>query len=276
MAYLQPSFPNGDPAADYSSDPFINGFALNIVSDTTFTLSAGTARAYASSEVIFFPANSANEPGLTTVNISTVGKLGCYPHSLASLGLTAETSFGIYILGDSSGKNSPTYVVATGDHFLVPGYNIWRRIGAVLIANSTLFLIPMSQTGLGNERTYVLRSPIAGAAYGPTNFFEAPLSIGSGFCNPFFNEEGLFIRELTSANLTDYGSISTFNSVTFGVKPPFSIVSPATGSPLRDEVWVQTGRIASGSVVYITVSGAGAIMAVGITGFKEYMGLQAI
>lgn len=256
--------------ADYSSDPFIYGFELNITGNTTFLIRPGIARAYSSNFSI--TSNKAQ-----FLDISTVGPLGCYPWALDVLNLSDRTSFNVYVIAASSGVTTlpVTFVVATGDNFLLPGYDTWRKIGTVHIDNSPLVLFPMTQSGSGNSREYIFRDPIPGSAYGPTTFFPLPLSIGAGPCNPFFTDEGLFIRELHATNIGDYGSISTLNTINAGGKPIFTLVAPGFNSVFRDEIWIQTALVASGSIVYITVSGAVQFL-VSVAGWREYMGLQAI
>lgn len=275
MAHIQPSFPGGNPYPDLSSEPIIYGFELVVTGSTTFTLTPGLARAFTSSDIISYPGNEAGFSGLITIDISKVGALGCYPNSLSVL--TDSTSLSVYILGDSTGKNSPTFVVATGNLFLLPGYNIWRKIGTVYVNSSINSLYEFTQTGTGIERQYILIEPFPGNNFTTGNFHPFTVNTGGFPCNPNFAEEALFARAIIPASVTDYVSITSFDH--FGplnLKPPFTLISPVAGNELRDQVWVPLTNIGDNIGVYMTVAGAGNVMATAFLGWTENMGLKAI
>lgn len=167
----------------YQAVPFVSGLRMTNTGNTTFTVSPGACRALCNPNIIQFPAFSASTSGNITVDVSTVGVNGCYPNSIASLGLSHNTVYGVYLCANSSGtlpspttpsvsSVNPVVIVATGNNFLPAGYDLFRRIGVVQIAHSTSFLIPMTQSGHNNERVYTLQDPFvalsAGAATAQT------------------------------------------------------------------------------------------------------------
>lgn len=154
----------------FQAVPFVSGFRMINTGSSTFTVGPGACRALCNPNVIQFPSFSASMSGNITVDVSTVGANGCFPNSIASLGLSKNTVYGVYVCANSSGTLAssstpsvsavnPVIVVATGNNFLPAGYDLFRRIGFVQIAHATGFLIPMSQSGHNNERVYTLQDP---------------------------------------------------------------------------------------------------------------------
>lgn len=274
--YFQPNaIKNVSLVPDYSQDPFLSGFHLTITGSNTLTLSAGSARSYNSDFVISYnPFLSSSLPRELSLDISTTGVLGCYPTPIENYLFSDDTTFNVYVLGDSSGVNSPTAVVATGNNFLPNGYDKWRKVGSVYVDSVTRLLIGFVQSGNGVDRTYLFNTNIPGASYGPTSFFILPLSNGAGPCNPFFTTDVILWRRLTSANVTDFGAVT---SIDLG-NSPTQIISPSVGNVLSDQTMIPVGLANFGSqnLVYVTVSGAGALMNVSVLGWKESMGLGAI
>lgn len=176
----------------FESAPFVSGFELAVTGNTTLTVQPGMARALTSSQVIAYPSYSASVPGTVTVDISTVGENGCYPNSIASLGLTYNTLFPLYACFDSSGTainssnksvNGPgfCFVVATGNNFLPAGFDSFRRIGWVPVAQSTGYVLPFAQAGNGNEREYLYQDPVTLLSAGnATTATEIKLSYQTG------------------------------------------------------------------------------------------------
>ena len=155
----------------YESAPFVSGFEMAVTGATTLTVQPGMCRALTSSQVIAYPSFSASVPGVITVDVSTVGPNGCYPVSLASLGLGLFTQFPVYACFDTAGTSrnpansavsGPGFcvVVATANNFLPAGYDAFRRIGWAYVDDDTLNLIPMIQDGHGDLRTYILQDGI--------------------------------------------------------------------------------------------------------------------
>jgi hypothetical protein len=280
--YIQPkitrinNIPVPSVVPDYSVAASITGYQLVITGNTTFTLSSGAARAYTCAAFITYPTFQVGLPALLEVDISTVGALGCYPISIADANLTDLTSIGVYVISDDSGLTPVTAVIATADNFLLPGYNLWRRVGTVFIDDATGFIVKTTQSGQGNDRQYVMQDRLPGGIYGPTVLFAIPLSIGAGPCNPNFSTEILLQRTLTPNAITDKGYISPTAAGTTA-SLPYALQSPAAGggAVIIDEISCPVSLINTGSIVYVTVVGAGSTMQVNVIGWKEYLGLQA-
>lgn len=277
MAFIQPTSAGAGFAtqADWSSNPFVTGFQLTQTGTRTFTISPGAARAYASSAIISFPTVNLTSPPLLSLNLLDVGALGCYPWSLDQLGLSERTSLGVYILGDSKGVNLPTAVVATGDDFVLPGYDLWRRIGSIYV-NTDLTMRKFVQSGSGTDRSYVYIDNLGIAEYGPTVNFPIPLN-NSGGINPYFVSKVLLTRTLTANNFADFGATTPNNSGAFPDIFPYKIQSPAVGGgKLTDSVWVEVSKIGNEAYVYLTLQGAECFISVEVNGWCESLGLQAI
>lgn len=172
MAYFQPkqSSLNSTDFPDYSSSDFVTGLKMTHTSNTTFTISSGAAKAYNSNFIIAMPASNPETAFSVTVNTDMLGAFGCYPHLPAIAAPTHNTSFGVYILGNTKGTTngsrvssntiSPTVIVATGDNFLLPGYDTYRRIGTVWFTAGTNHLIYTNVTGCNNTRNYSLNNAV--------------------------------------------------------------------------------------------------------------------
>jgi hypothetical protein len=278
MSYYQAQFTNGTLSAPYyGSEPFISGFELELTGDRTFTLSPGSARAFTSDFVISYdPYTVPNLPPKLTVDLNTTGALGCYPTPLANLNITDWTSYGVYLLGDTSNTNPPTVIVATGNNFMLPGYQVWRRVGTIYIAHNTLNLLKLTQAGAGNTRTYNLTDEFGSANYGPASFFLVPLSTGRAPCNPSITTHATFSRGLIAGSTDSYGAISTTDDP-ISVRLPFTMRSTVPFIQLRDQVTVPVSLDENGnSAVYVTVSGVDTSFNVAFIGWTEDLQLQAI
>lgn len=277
--YIQPTALQNQPLVpDYSSNPFVSGYELHITGNSTFTLNPGAARAYNSSFVITY--NPFLTPGLPqklNLDLTKVGPLGCFPYPINNVSLLDFTSLNVYAIASTSGNENiaTSAVVATGDNFLPPGYDAWRKVGTVYVDDGTRFLDRMLQLGSENERTYLLDNFLPSSSYGPTSFFPLPLSTGRSPCNPKFTTEVLIQTVYTANALGDFAALSPKNS---GIALPFYIKSPAAGGgQLIDEITVPVNIDANGnSIIYVSVSGAGSSLIPRITGWIETMGLQAI
>jgi hypothetical protein len=177
MATFIPAPTQFSTVPSFQAPPFVSGFRIIVTGNTTFTVAPGVCRALTSPSLIQFPSFAAGIPATITVDVSTVGANGCYPNSIASLGLSHNTVYGVYICSVSSGTlassstpavttGAPIVVVATGNNFLPAGYDTFRRIGLVQIAHSTSYLIPMTQSGHMNERVYTLQDPFVALSAG--------------------------------------------------------------------------------------------------------------
>lgn len=274
---------------NYGSDAFIHGFELKIPNSTSvwlsggtkFTLDPGAARAFASNFVISYnPYSGPGLPQVMTVDLNNVGSLGCYPLPFSFLqSINPAEAFAVYVLGDSSGKKQTTAIVATGNNFLLPGYDTWRRIATILINGSSRELVQVTQSGTGTEREYVALQFLTGAGYGPTSFIEIPLS--SGFYpwrSPMVTD--VFYRmQLTSSDPSDYAAISPYNYADSTTRLPFTIQSPVGSNMLTQEAWIPVGKDANGrNIQYVVVSGSESSPFFGAQqcGWRESMGLQLV
>lgn len=153
----------------FQSAPFVSGYHMGVTGNFTFTLGAGAARALTNDFIVQYPSFSPTLPSNITVDVSTVGLNGCYPVSIASLGLANNQLFPVYVVTDTSGTyasgsttaNGPYAIVATGNNFLPPQMNSFVRVGWVWIDQSNGHILPMLQAGHGSEREYLLNAPIA-------------------------------------------------------------------------------------------------------------------
>lgn len=233
MAVLIPS-PNFSTIPSLQSNPFVTGFNITITGSTTFTVSPGSARALTSGYIIAYPAGTPNMPANIAVDVSTVGAGGCYPHSIASLALANDTLMGVYVVANSSGTTggslnpniAASVIVATGDNFLPSNYDSFCRIGFVYIDSGTGNLIWMSQSGNGNERTYILNAgPAAVSAGNATTSTSLDLTSGDGVVPPGAgtlvylgltlngNAAGAYVRLFPTGNLTGNGSAGAITPV---------------------------------------------------------------
>lgn len=280
MPYFQPVFTNGiNSAPDYSSDPFVNGYPIQIASTgaTTFTIGPGAARAYTTDFAIIFNGIQPAEPPLLTLDITTVGLLGCFPYAIVpGTAVTGRTTYNVYVLGDTTGVNATTAIVGTGNNFLPKGYDVWRKIGSVFVETSNTTLMNYTQAGTGIERTYVLQESSPGDVINfASNFNVFNCGHNGRPCNPFFTTEVCVSRSITAGSAGNWMAISPTN-MSAGGRPIFTLASPAAGAELRDEVWCPVTIVAPNNVVYVSVNGAGTTTTTGVLGWKEYMGLNAV
>jgi hypothetical protein len=285
--HVQPTFISGvSLVPDYSSNPFISGYEMVIKNPgsvwqqggTIVSLKPGSARAFNSQFIITFNPYLISSPSPTLdIDITKLGALGCYPRPLSDfvLGLQINT-FNVYVLGDSSGINPTTAIICTGNNFLLPGYDKWRKVATAIINGSFNQLYQITQTGSGIERDYVSLQFFSGSGYGPTTFFPIPYGNGS---SPFYTHI-LMRRSFAAASVTDFAAVSQYNFGTID-KLSYIIQSPATSGDssavLQDEVWIPFGKDENGSnVLYLTVFGAGSSLGIFNCGWREYNGLQAL
>lgn len=180
----------------FGSAPFVNGFSLAVTGNTTLTVGPGTCRALCNDNIIQFPNFTAGYSGPAIVDISTVGANGCFPVSIASLGLSYNTLFPLYAIKSSSGtglgaantnaggtttNTFSAFVVATGNNFLPAGYDTYQRIGWVPVAEATGYVLPFVQSGQGSEKEYLYQDPVTLLSAGnATTATEVKLSYQAG------------------------------------------------------------------------------------------------
>lgn len=284
MSFIQPINVLGASCVpDYSSDPFISGYELNITGNTTFTLSPGAARCFNSPFVITYnPFLTPGLPALLSCDISTTGPGGCYPYPIANVDIVNWTNMGIYVIGNTTGTVDvyTSVVVATGDNFLPPSYNVWRRVGSVYVDNGTRYLLPFTQTGNDNNRTYVLQGVIQSTAYSPTTNSPLYLSSASGGiapANPNFVSSALLYSGFTPSATSDYAYIAPTNGPVSFNQAPITIQTDVPFVAFKNNYESSVGFDDDGNaLVYVSVVGSSPILDLGIYGWKESLGLQAI
>ena len=287
MAFYQPTFTNGVQTwPSYSAAPYVTGFNLKVTGTSTITLGQGAARAFTKNEGINYIAPSVQAPSVITVDASTVGANGCYPVAAALAAPTYDTAFGVYVLGSTSGLTNPgqqellpVAVIATGPNFLPAGYDVWRRVGTVIIEAGTSTIKPMTQSGNGNERIYLLNDAYTLVSAGTsTTMAEINLSNSAasyGVLNPAFAEKALLSVSYTSATVTNklvLNSASTAPS-TAGVVVQSPVISQALIVPVDMAVGFDTSGNAA--VWYEVTSGSDAATIL-LAGFTESLGLNAL
>jgi hypothetical protein len=275
MSYFQPSFT--DPRQSipsYTSDPFLNGYGMTITSSTTLNLAAGGARAYTNDFAIVFAPIQTLAPSFLELDISTVGPLGCYPRTLAQ-SLATDGSLGVYVQGDTSGKNPTTAIVCTGDDFLLPGYDVWRRVATVYIDISALQLIPMNQDGTNFERTYTLITSL-NVVTAAANTAAAAMDFHTGIfpCNPALTERILLNAAFAPAAPADLLLMSS--SSLLPVASQYVIQSPVAGQATAAPIWLETDNLQNFTTVYRKNSAPGCSATINFAGWRETMGLNAI
>lgn len=283
-----PMFNNGTFSVPfYGSNPFLEGYELTITPTATptwtfggtqFTLNPGAARDFTSDYVIAYnPYSVSGLPAQIAVDLNNTGPGGCYPTAFQYIHIvsTAE-ALAVYVIGDSTGVNVTSAIVATGNNFLPPGYNKWRRVGSVVLSASTKQLVQLTQTGSGREREYVSLQRLTGGSYSPTVFFPIPLSSSTfPFGSPMVTHI-LQRMDFDSSDPSDYAAITAFNFATDTTLLPFTIRSPAAGT-LIEEAWIPVGKDANGfNIQYVTVVGTSPTLNVGQFGWRESMGLQLV
>lgn len=272
----------------YGSNPFLEGFELTITptaspvwtyGGTQFTLNPGAARDFTSDYVITYnPYVNSVLSSKISVDLNNTGPGGCYPVAFQYLNIvnTAE-ALAVYVIADSTGVNVTSAIVATGNNFLPPGYNKWRRVGTILLTGLTGQLLQVTQTGSGREREYVSLQRLTGAGYGPTVFFTIPLSNGTFPWSSPMATHVLHRMDFASSAPTDYGVVTAFNYATNTDRLPFTIQSPEGSNTLTQEAWVPVGKDnLNHNVQYVTVVGTSPTLTLQQCGWRESMGLQLV
>ena len=288
MATFTP-VPSFSTVPSFQAVPFVSGFRQTVVSTTTFTVMAGFARALCNNNIIQFPSTAANGPGVITVDITTVGANGCFPVSIASLGLTANTLFPVYICSNSSGtglgtanpiaggtttNTSSIVIVATGNNFLPAGYDTFHRIGWCPIAHATSHIIPYTQSGHGNEKTYMFQDPITGVSGGAaTAQTVIDLTSGDGLIPPNISVNVFLNAAITPNAAGGYVSIEPGNLTAASVAP-IQVFGSATGEPNSSCVQViATPNASTGDAnIQYFVNNAGSSATVNVVGFVDSLG----
>lgn len=157
MAYLipQPTDQRISLLPYFGSAPSVSGYHLDFLSTTQCFLNPGYARAFSSDFNITFSTNEFNKPEFILIDITTLGSGGCYPNLISNMTLANKTVFGIYVIGDSTGKLETSAIVCTGNNFLPVGYDTFRRV-ALLYVDTAGLIIKWIQSGFGSDKQYTL------------------------------------------------------------------------------------------------------------------------
>jgi len=265
----------------FSSPNFVSGYHIVPTGNTTMTVSAGCARALTNDFIIQYPSFSASLPSNITVDVSTVGLNGCYPVSIASSGLTYNQLFPVYVVTDTSGTyatgsttaNGPYVVVATGNNFLPAGMNSFCRIGWVWISESTSYILPMQQSGNGNEREYLLNAPITVLSGGTaTTATEVDLTSTTGIVPPNRNSKVNFNVQLTGTSTSSYVYLQPENFSASGATGT-TILTPVASHALGVMVDMVVGTDSStgdAAIKYLVDSGSA--VTIQVAGFTDSIG----
>ena len=276
MATLVPN-PSFSAIPDYSTNPFVTGLKITVTGNTTFEVSAGAARAQNSNFVIEFPGNAPSAPAVLTCDITDLGANGVYPKSIASLSLANKTLMGVYIVANSAGTTggslnagiSPAIIVATGDNFLPSNYDVFRRIGFVYVDDATGNLIPMSQSGMSNDRTYAINdSVLALSAGAATTRTAVNLSSGDGVVPPKPDVLVYFVSIITGNAANAFGQV--FATGNAGSGNPGGTITPVATGQLGAQFCMPAGQNNAGaaSVDYL-VNNAGTALTLAVGGFVD-------
>lgn len=265
---------------NFSSFAGVSGYKLTQLTTSTLALSAGYARAFSNNFVLEYASFVTNLPNRIVLNISTVGAGGCFPTAISNLTLASNTVYGIYVIANSLGTTGGSLnssvevsaVIATGNDFLPPGYDSYRRVGLVYISSATKLIIPMAQSGNGTDRVYTLQDGVAAVSAGhgavPT---AVDLSINNGVVMPGKQSSVNFGLNLTATVANQFMWVEPFGLTATSVAPTL-IQSPAVGV-IADNVEMAVGLNALGnaSINYL-LSNAAATANIVVQGFTDNLG----
>jgi hypothetical protein len=266
----------------FQSFPFVSGYHMNVTGNTTLTVGPGAARALTNDFVIQYPSFSASLPGNISVDVSTVGLNGCYPVAISSLGLTNNQLFPVYVVTDTSGTfatgsvttNGPYVIVATGNNFLPPNMNSFRRIGWLWVDHTTGFILPMLQQGDGNEREYLLNAPIT-VVSGGTSFTtpaEVDLTSTVGLIPPNRNSKVMLNVSLTGAGTSSFVYLQPNNFSASGATATTVLTQVASHAlgVMVDMVCGTDATTGDAAIKYLVDSGSA--VTIQIAGFTDSIG----
>jgi hypothetical protein len=255
MAYLipAPTAQNFDTVIDYSTFAGVNGFQLVAASGTRMILLPGFARAATSGFGIFFPGINPTAEGFINLDATLVGPGGCYPTNLANTAMANRTVFGVYVIAQSSGTTgaaqSPlvSAVIATGNNFLPPGYDVYRRVGLCYVDNITKEIIPMIQSGSSVDRSYTLQDGIPAISAGTdTTFTTLNLSTGDGVVPPILGTKVALEVILNAGAPGESVSIQP-TGLSAVITAPLTLTAPASGI-ISWSASIGAGALGTGSI----------------------------
>lgn len=268
----------------YESSPFVSGFEMAVTGNTTLTVQPGMCRALTSSQVIAYPSFSASVPGVVVVDVSTTGPNGCWPIPLANMGLGLFTQLPVYACFDSAGTtrnpanpsvSGPGFciVVATGNNFLPPGFDAFRRIGWVYINDDTLNLINMIQSGHGDLRTYILQDGVQVVSSNDTDQTVVNLSSGD-LPVPAGSIRKVLLNAVIAPNAAGgYICVEPGNATAGSVAPAqvFGSVASQPNSSMIEMISTPNASTGDAEVKYF-VDNAGSTGTLTVIGFEDSLG----
>jgi hypothetical protein len=285
MAYLIPS-PTAFPTVpNYSSYAGVTGFKMSVPTTTSLTLSPGYARASTNDYAITYPTNQPNVPSVITINTNVTGPNGCYPVPLSQTGITSPTVFGVYVIARSSGTTDGSLnnaittaaVIATGNNFLPPGYDVYRRIGLVYVNNAGFVIIPWIQTGDDNERLYTLQNGVAELAAGAAiAYTTVDLTSAAGVIPPNKTTNVTFLASLVANAAGGYFQLKPSSIPASGASPIQIVNNVATIAAASNIVCAVSGNASlngDASIDYL-VDNAGSNLTLSVAAFSDSLGTQ--
>lgn len=274
MAYFQPTFTNGTKHTPLRSvADYFSGYELTITGNTTCVLEPGCVRAFTADTAISYTGQDPTLPSKMTIDITSIGPLGCYPLPFTSIAV--DTSLPVYVLGDSSGANHTTAIVATGNNFLIPGYDVWRRVGTVYVDVSAVGLFSMVQDGSGATRNYVLAEALLAVSGSAATTLTAINFSGAGFpCNPLLTSDIRMNVRYITGGLTDVLVLtpSTFAPPSY----PLTIQSPVVGQALMVGANMAPSTSDTETNIYFRNSAVGALSSIWLSGWEESYSLRTV
>lgn len=191
-----------------AGEKYIFGLNLARTDDENITIASGQCR------------DQSNVVDMAVSSALTVDILGSGAGGLDTGSVAASTFYAVYLLGDSTRFNDPVGILSTS--FSAPtlpdGYDVYRRIGAILTDGSS-DILEFHQYGAGKDRTMYYDVGIselsAGAA---TSYTEIDLatSVPPVRCQVIFDIAYTPNSATNNAEFLPFGSSATNGIVRYG------------------------------------------------------------
>lgn len=286
MAYVIPNRAslNATNVPNYSSDAGVSGYHLDFISTTQMFLNPGFARAFGSDFGISYPGNVPSNSPYILLDTTVTGAGGCYPKLVADMALANDTVFGIYVIAKSSGTTNGSLnpavnvsaVIATGDDFLPPGYDVFRRVALCYVNSATGLLIKWIQAGEGSDKQYLLQDSVAAVTAG-TSVTDVTLDLtsGDGVIPPGHANYAQLNISLVAGAAGRSVSVAPTVLTSVGL-PPLTFVAPvATETNWATEIvcGVVGSVFANGNAaIKYKVSNVAAAATISVVGFTDSLG----
>jgi hypothetical protein len=287
MAYFIPNPTAFSVIPDFSSAPAVSGFHLDFISTTQMFLNPGYARAFGSDFPIVYPSIVPNAPSYILLDTTVVGAGGCFPFAISDMTLASNTVFGIYVIAKSSGTTDGSLnpsvnvsaVIATGDNFLPPGYDAFRRVALCYVDSSTNLLIKWIQSGFSNDRQYMAQDAVRVLTAGnATTYTLIDLTTGNGIVPPGHANYAELTLSLNPAVVGDELEV-TASVLTPGTLAAVSLVGNVASQTIQTTGEIVCG-IAGGNVfatntnaaINYKVTNVGDVANIWVSGFTDSLG----